>query len=317
MVRYRVVHSTEFTYDAVVSDSYNEVRLRPMQDDQQSCLSFRLTTDPESTPASHIDYFGNFVHRFNVPGEHRRLVIEADALVLVQPAPEYPQDGARLSDLASHEGEFDQFYDYLLSTGYVPLDESIIGLRSSIQAASGDSCAAIAHAAMDAVHRTFRYEKGATHVHSSLADTLRSGAGVCQDFAHILLAILRSEGLPARYVSGYLVPKPVDDGGTAIEQIAGGYASHAWVEVYLPGAGWRGLDPTNGSPVGMQHVRVAYGRDYGDVAPVRGVYRGAAGQQLSVDVLVRPAVDGEGHEHLREVTIKRSELPPDQQPQQQ
>jgi transglutaminase-like putative cysteine protease len=167
---------------------------------------------------------------------------------------------------------------------------------------------------MRIVHESFRYEKGATHVHSSIEDTLSTGAGVCQDFAHILLGVLRSSGLPGRYVSGYLVP------ATATEDVIGGQASHAWTEVFLPGAGWFGLDPTLGTPIGLQHVRLAYGRDYGDVAPIRGVYRGHAGQQMHVDVRIRPALDDGGCEHLQEPVGAPSLNVPDgppQQPQQQ
>jgi transglutaminase-like putative cysteine protease len=173
---------------------------------------------------------------------------------------------------------------------------------------------------MQLVHERFRYEKGATHVNSSISDTLATGAGVCQDFAHILLAVLRMAGLPGRYVSGYLVPGRTAEPGASVEEVIGGQASHAWVEVYLPGAGWHGLDPTLSSSTGLQHVRVAYGRDYGDAAPVRGVYRGHAGQALSVDVRVRPALDDEGCEHLQETAAAPPEPPssgPAQQQQQQ
>jgi len=111
---------------------------------------------------------------------------------------------------------------------------------------------------------------------------------------------VRKRGLPARYVSGYLVPEGAASPDAKLQEVIGGYASHAWAEVYLPGSGWMGLDPTLGMPLGLQHVRVAYGRDYGDVAPVRGVYKGHAGQRLSVDVRVRPAVDDDGREQINE-----------------
>ena len=120
-------------------------------------------------------------------------------------------------------------------------------------------------------------------------------------------SILRSRGLPARYVSGYLVPSEASEPGAEFEQVIGGQASHAWTEVFIAGTGWIGLDPTSGCPTSVRHVRVAYGRDYGDVAPVRGVYKGEAGQQMSVDVRVRPAVDTEGHEHLMEpATVRKN-----------
>jgi transglutaminase-like putative cysteine protease len=318
MNRYRLTHATEFSYDGPVTESYNEVRLRPMQDDLQSCLSFRLATEPVCTPPSamYYDYYGNAVHRFNILREHRWLRVQADSVVLVQEPPPLPPDSASLADLAGMPEELDQHYDYLTPTAYVPHQSDLRFILDEAERTSDGSSAGFAEAAMRVVHDRFRYEKGATHVQSSLCDTLAMGAGVCQDFAHILLGVLRMRGLPGRYVSGYLVPKRTAEAEAGVEEVIGGQASHAWLEVFLPGQGWFGLDPTLGTPVGVQHVRVAYGRDYGDAAPVRGVYKGHAGQRLSVDVRVRPALDDEGREHLQETAA----APPpqsDEAPQQQ
>jgi len=150
------------------------------------------------------------------------------------------------------------------------------------------------------IHARFQYVKGATHVHSSIEDSLSIGAGVCQDFAHVLLGVVRMRGIPGRYVSGYLVPGSAVSPDAKQESVIGGQASHAWAELLMPNDTWVALDPTVGKPVGLRHVRVAYGRDYGDVAPVRGVYKGQAGQRLSVDVRVRPALDDAGCEQLNE-----------------
>ncbi len=319
MNRYRLVHVTQFSYDAPITDSYNEVRLRPMQDDWQSCLSFRLVTDPHVATAMHFDFFGNSVHRFNLLGEHRQLRVEADSVVLVQAPPQLPDGGLSLRELEGMADELDEYYDLIHPTDYVPHENGVRELAEKAVAESDGSCAGFAAAAMRIVHDSFRYEKGATHVHSSICDTLRTGRGVCQDFTHILLAVLRSRGLPARYVSGYLVPRRTAEPGASVEEVIGGQASHAWIEVLIPGKGWFGLDPTTGVPAGLQHVRVAYGRDYGDVAPVRGVYKGHAGQHMSVDVKVRPALDDEGCEHLQETAAAPASQPegPVQQPQQQ
>jgi transglutaminase-like putative cysteine protease len=153
-------------------------------------------------------------------------------------------------------------------------------------------------------------------VHSSVADSLETQAGVCQDFSHLLISLLRTRGVPARYVSGYLVPRQTADEQGAMERVIGGLASHAWVQAFVPDIGWFGLDPTVGTFVETQHIRIAYGRDYGDVPPVRGVYKGHAGQSLSVDVLVRPAVDEEGQEILQE-TAAAPPPHPDGEPKQQ
>jgi transglutaminase-like putative cysteine protease len=127
------------------------------------------------------------------------------------------------------------------------------------------------------VHDNFRDEKGSTHVHSSLCDVLASGMGVCQDFAHLLIALARRRGLPARYVSGYLAPPKPTEAAASPDHVIGGQASHAWAAILVPEIGWLGLDPTLGVPASTRHIRVACGRDYGDVAPVRGLYRGQAG----------------------------------------
>jgi transglutaminase-like putative cysteine protease len=323
MNRYRLLHITEFQYDGPVSESYNEVRLRPMQDEMQSCLSFRLSTVPASSCSAHLDFFGNWVHQFNVLPEHRMLRIETESVVLVQAPEPLAERGITLADLSNHRDDLaDDFYDLVTPTEYTPHVPSLTPLIEAAEEASDGTALGFIEAAAARVHTQFRYEKGATQVKSTVVDALSTGAGVCQDFAHILIAIARVRGLPARYVSGYLVPRRTAEPGASVEEVIGGQASHAWMEVYIPELGWIGQDPTLGKPVGIQHIRVAYGRDYGDAAPVRGVYKGHAGQRLSVDVRVRPALDDEGCEHLQEtaagpsVDLTGSE-PPQQQQQQQ
>ena len=310
MNRYHLLHATEFCYDGPVSESYNEVRLRPIHDEMQSCLSFRLVTDPVSRGTSYRDAFGNWVHQFNILPEHRHLKIEAESVVLAHDAPMLPANGMKLSELDMRRDELEeQFLDFMAPTAYVPhlplLDELI---EAAGRNADG-TIPGFVHAASQLIHEKFRYVKGATHVNSSIKDALSQGAGVCQDFAHILLGVARKRGLPARYVSGYLVPESAASPDAKMQEVIGGYASHAWAEVYLPEFGWIGLDPTLGQPLGLQHVRIAYGRDYGDVAPVRGVYKGHAGQHLSVDVHVRPALDDDGREQLSENKVTPPEEP--------
>ena len=322
MNRYRIVHVTEFRYDGPVSESYNEVRLRPRQDEEQTCVSFRLETVPGSRPTSYVDAAGNWVHRFNVLAEHRRLRVVANSEVLVHVPRALPAVGASLAGLDGLADELDEYFDLLAPTVYTPHVPELRSLVDEIERQCDGTAAGFARRAVVEIRRRFRYEKGATHVQSSIEDVLGTGAGVCQDFAHLLLAVLRMRGLPARYVSGYLAPGGVGVDGGAVEEVSGGQASHAWAEVYVPEAGWIGLDPTLGREVCPRHVRVAYGRDYGDAALVRGVYKGHAGQRLSVDVRVRPALDSDGWEHLRETAAgpvgePRGEEPPQQQQQQQ
>ena len=327
MNRYRLVHTTEFLYDGPVSESYNEVRLRPLHDERQSCLSFRLITAPSSRGTSYRDAFGNWVNHFNVLPEHRSLRVEAESVVLAHETSEVLPDPSTLAEMDARNGQLDEeHFDFVAPTSYVP---HLTPLRSLIEEAerlSDGTVEGFARAASDLIHQRFRYVKGATHVHSSIEDSLSMGAGVCQDFAHLLLGVVRMRGIPGRYVSGYLVPGSHASAGAKQEEVIGGQASHAWAEVLMPKNGWTALDPTLGKPVGMRHVRVAYGRDYGDVAPVRGVYKGHAGQSLAVDVRVRPALDDEGRETLAETTappaataavLERPQQPAQQQQQQQ
>jgi len=311
MNRYHLMHVTEFHYDAPVSESYNAVCMRPMHDDNQSCLSFRLTTSPASRNTAYRDAFGNWVHQFNILSEHRHLTVRSECVVLAHKVPFSADASISLEELNAQRDELrEEYFDFVAATEYVPHFLPGVGeLVELAEQTGGATVASFALSASDLIHKRFNYVKGATHVRSSIEDVLKTGAGVCQDFAHLLLSVLRRRGLPARYASSYIVPKKTAEGVGNLEEVIGGQASHAWVEAWVPGSGWLGLDPTLGAPVGLRHVRIGYGRDYGDVAPVRGVYKGAAGQRLSVDVRVRPALDDDGHEQLQEIVSKPAELP--------
>ncbi|HUI57847.1 MAG TPA: transglutaminase family protein [Bryobacteraceae bacterium] len=318
MNRYHLTHVTEFVYDGPVSESYNEVRLRPMHDEKQSCLSFRLVTAPNSHVTAYHDSFGNWVHQFNIFQEHHRLTVQSESVVL---AHEGPVNGAAPMTLKEFDARgrelCEEHFDFIAATTYVPHLPGLEELILAAGQASQGTVLGFVQAASDLIHQRFRYVKGATHVHSSVEDSLSRSAGVCQDFAHLLLGVVRMRGLPARYVSGYLVPQSHNGGAAGnLEEVVGGQASHAWADVFVPGAGWLGFDPTLGKAVGLRHVRVAHGRDYGDVPPVRGVYKGHAGQRLSVDVRVRPVVDDEGHERLQETAARIVDEPIPERPQQ-
>jgi transglutaminase-like putative cysteine protease len=307
MNRYHLVHITEFAYDGPVSESYNEVRLRPIHDERQSCLSFRIITTPQANGTSYCDAFGNSVYQFNILREHRRLTIEAESIVLAHEVPPLLAQSPSLTELESQTDALrEQYFEFIGPSQYVPHLPELRGFIEAAEEASGGEIMRFVQNLSDLIHERFAYLPGATHVHSSISDSLSIGAGVCQDFAHLLLGAVRMRGLPARYVSGYLVPERTATPEARQEEVIGGQASHAWAEVLIPENGWTGLDPTLGGPVGLRHVRVAYGRDYGDVAPVRGVYKGHAGQRLSVDVRVRPGIDDEGREQL----AKTSASPP-------
>lgn len=315
--RYKLAHVTVFSYDGAVSESYNELRLRPRHDESQSCLSFRITTYPPSKPAAHLDYFNNWVHHFHILPEHKELRVEAEATVLVHPQ-QWAMAPLTLTAFEEHREMLNgEYFDWLAPSQYCPIVPEIGEMAKQAEARCDGTVRGFAESASDLIHQQFTYKPGSTHVHSSLQDSLSTRSGVCQDFSHLLIAVLRQRGLPARYVSGYLVPRQAADARAVMENVIGGQASHAWVQVYIPDSGWIGLDPTAGEFVEERHIVVARGRDYGDVPPVRGVYKGHAGQSLSVDVLVRPALDDEGAELLQESAAYPPPRPIENEQQQQ
>jgi transglutaminase-like putative cysteine protease len=298
--RFKLAHVTVFSYDGAVTESYNELRLRPRHDETQSCLSFRITTHPFSKPAAHLDYFNNWVHHFHILARHTELRVESEATVLVHP-PQFATAPLPLPELDQRsEMLADEYFDWLAPSQYCPVLPALNDMAKVAESHCDGTVRGFAESASALIHEQFTYKPGATHVHSSVQDSLASGAGVCQDFSHLLIGLLRQRGVPARYASGYLVPRRTGDARAAMESVIGGQASHAWVQAYIPETGWIGLDPTAGEFVEDRHILVARGRDYGDVPPVRGVYKGHAGQSLSVDVLVRPALDDDGAELLQE-----------------
>ena len=253
----RVEHTTEFAYDGPIAEAYTELRLRPAEGGGQHCSSFRLDTEPPGVRVrEYRDNFGNTVHHFDVLESHDRLAVTAVSEVWT------PQ--ALVSDRL--EPTPLELHDYLAPTRYSPFAEPIRELAAGRPGA---------RELMEAVHARLVYEPGATDVQTRADEVLALGRGVCQDFAHVLLAACRSVGIPARYVSGYLYdPTLIGDNA----------ASHAWVDVWDETSGWVALDPTHDREQTDAYVRVAVGRDYDDVPPTRGVYTGAANETLSVRV---------------------------------
>ena len=237
----------------------------------QRVRNFRLAGDPSARTRTYRDYFGTEVVDFNVPGEHERLAITADAEVVTQAPAEPPAGGwerARGEEYTSAGGEF------LLRTGDEPPNGALNQLIEDVR--GGDPRSTL-EAVCELIPERFEYSPGVTFVGSTVDDLLEAGAGVCQDFVHLSLILLRRHGVAARYVSGYLFAVP-EDGGTDSFEVD----THAWVEALLPsenggGPAWVGADPTNRKLAGEEHVKIGHGRFYGDVAPIRGVYKGSAG----------------------------------------
>ena len=263
----RVQHMTSFAYDAPIVEAYTELRLRPRSDGGQHCSSFRLTTDPPGIRVrDYRDSFANDVSHFDVLESHDRIEITAISEVMTPEV--YVDPGRRPTPL--------ERYDYLTETGYAPFSDAV-GEFSAEHAADG-SAADQARKLMSAVRSALVYEPGATDVQTRADEVLALGRGVCQDFSHVMLAVCRCAGIPARYVSGYLY-----DSALAGDNAA----SHAWVDVYDEELGWVSLDPTHDREQSEAYVRVAVGRDYADVPPTRGVYKGVAHETLGVRVALQ------------------------------
>jgi len=280
----RIKHTTHFVYEQLAHDSHNELRLRPTEDDSQRCLAFELSVDRPAAVLSYRDFFGNNAHSVSVSAPHRDLTIVAQSLVeRADPVMQtYPEVSFRsfLADDAAHMVEY---CEYLSQSHYIPFSERLHKLFWMARPVESENVAGYVMRVVEWVHDQFDYQKARTHVHSSLEDILKSGSGVCQDFAHLTIGLLRLAGVPARYVSGYLAPDQSQDGSVPI----GEQASHAWLEAWLPYAGWSGFDPTFRNRSDQRHIRVGIGRDYADVPPLRGVYRSNGGNQvMTVDVNV-------------------------------
>lgn len=258
----KIKHTTTFTYDHPISEAYTEMRLKPLDGDGQRCLGFQLTTEPKDVVLRYTDHFGNDVRHFDVVQPHQILTVAAESEVLTPDV--YISDASQLSPL-------DEF-NYLSSTQYAPHASNLADFSASHRIASDALSTALA--VMRAIHQNLIYEKGATDVKTTADKALSLGRGVCQDFSHIMLAACRMQGIPARYVSGYLY----NNGHTA--------ASHAWVDVLTPERGWVSLDPTHDQEQTEQYVRVAVGRDYADAPPTRGIFKGNAKEQMEVNVSV-------------------------------
>ncbi len=284
-MRFKVTHTTHYRYRQPASESFAELRVWPQDTPTQKVLSRQLEVEPEVPVDSYTDYFGNLVEFFSVPFRHNALSIHATAEVKTFPGPDLS------AVLATPLGEARQIFnshvykifDFLQATEKVPLRDLELpdGKRFFREADGIGECLLRLNGW---IYKTYKYVPGATDISTPLPQVLQMKKGVCQDFAHLMLAILRYSGLPARYVSGYIEaydPEKSDD------KLVGAAASHAWVEALLPGGYWWGLDPTNNQVVGERHVKVAAGRDYDDVAPMRGTYKGAQDQRLQVLVSLK------------------------------
>ena len=267
-MKLEIVHSTHYQYTGPIAESVMEVRLRPMDGAGQRCLAFALDIGSGIKARSYVDGYGNHVHYFNQVRPHTRLSITSRSTVETG----LPPDEATGEELV---------HDFLRFRSPV---KDIQGVRelarehSIADPGSADSIEAALDSLTLAISRDFEYNRTVTNVYSVVDDVLELRAGVCQDFAHLFIAVARSMGVPARYASGYI--HFADEKGATT-------ASHAWGEAWVPGKGWIGYDATRPVRTSEHHVRLAVGRDYSDAAPTRGIYVGSANGSMQVRVRIR------------------------------
>jgi len=282
---YSIRHLTKFLYSNSVSESMMETRMHPRSDQNQRCLTFHLSVSPRCRVFSYRDHLANQVHHFDIPGQHGQLVIVAESLVEVQPAVAIPSflspDAWDELDAMVENGDY---WEMLFPSEFAAPTEALDKLAKHFDVRRRDDPLMVLHQLNEQMYNYFDYKPKSTKVDSPIDVALTSRTGVCQDFAHIMITLIRSKlRIPCRYVSGYLFHGERDQDRSVNS------ATHAWIEALIPQLGWVGFDPTNLLVAGDRHIRTAIGRDYDDVPPTHGIFRGRAKSELTVAVRVTPS----------------------------
>ena len=277
-MKLHVTHRTRYTYASPVRESFNEVRLQPVSNEHQHCDSFLLKVLPAARLSHYSDFHANIIHFFELPTPHTTLFVESSAKVTTKSLATHPESSPVPLAKLAESGRSERCFDFLQESTYVEKTPEAWRLALDVTAGRDDVWGA-ACAIMDHIHTRFAYTPNLTCVHTHMRDVLTDNRGVCQDFAHVMIGLCRALHIPALYVSGYLYNGPRD-------HLLGSQASHAWCEVFVPGLGWCGLDPTNNQPTDERYIKLAIGRDYADVPPVRGHYKGTTDRKMDVEVLV-------------------------------
>ena len=273
MWRMRVVHATGYAYKSPVTASFNEARLTPRSDNRQNVILNRVETAPATRSYRYVDYWGTAVTSFDLHAPHTELEVIASSVVETE-KPEYSEIDITWDDLDT-EAVVDKYDEVLSPTHYVPASKRIERVGRRIAKYHEPAQAVIE--AVSWVRDELKYVPGTTGVHTSGVDALREGKGVCQDFAHLTLMLLRGMGIPSRYVSGYLHPKRNAKVGDTVDG-----QSHAWIQAWT--GEWWHYDPTNNTEINEQYISVGVGRDYADVTPLKGIYSGEGSTDLDVVV---------------------------------
>ena len=275
-MKLEIVHSTRYRYSGPIAETVMEVRLRPMDGNGQRCLEFELDVSSGIKPRTYRDGYGNNVHYFNLVRPHTKLSVTSRSVV---------ETGGEL-DRDPGEELVNDFLRYRAPVKDAPGIRELAGRHPIADPSSGASVEVALDELTRTISRDFAYDRAVTNVYSSVDEVLALRAGVCQDFAHLFIAVARAMGVPARYVSGY-IHSGRTSGGVAP-------ASHAWAEGWVPGSGWVGYDATHPVRTTENHVRVAVGRDYSDAAPTRGIYVGSATGSMNVVVRTRELTEPGG-----------------------
>lgn len=309
---YAVSHLTIYKYSEAISDSVMELRMQPRSEANQRCRRFSLDISPDARYDSFRDYLGNVIHNFDIPAYHRSLAIKSEAVVEVNPVRSLPDSLPMTAwdsiDSMSQEREY---FDFLLAGKYAVSSPLLEKFAEEVDLRRRTDPLSLIRELNERIYEAFDYEQNVTKVDSPIDVALESRRGVCQDFTHIMLSLLRSLGIPARYVSGYLYHERRDRSDAD--------ASHAWIEALLPEFGWIGFDPTNNLLVNDRHIRVSIANDYAGASPSKGVFKGAAKTSLEVQVQVSllEQIPDEEKSISPEITMPRYDYVHQEQQQQQ
>jgi transglutaminase-like putative cysteine protease len=296
----RLTHTTDLSYSDPITESVMELRMTPRQEQDQHRLSFWLAIGPNTHVSSYFDWLGNTVHAFTINEPHRHIRIVATSVVEVDRLTMDPREFADRWPLSPRSFGYDM-HDFLQLDGPVADCSELRALAADLRPAGGDHLGALALGMIELLAERFTYERGVTTAASPITDILRHGRGVCQDFTHLMIGLSRVLGIPARYVSG----ATHNSASSADDPLQGTAETHAWCELYFPSAGWVGFDPANRCVVDRRFIKVAVGRDFRDVTPNRGVYRGTAAESIVASVKteelpsIPPALAPERYESLR------------------
>ncbi len=296
MAVFKIVHITKYEYSWPIKESINEIRLFPHHFDNQDVLQFQLLVSNNPNVEISRDYYGNRVGNFNTLDTHKEMILESRMLVRINHSLKIPEiDTTTIADLSKEMKKSILLQRLCYPEAIEEQNQIEAILKNSI--APGKSIIAIAQECNEYIFKNFIYTKGITTINTTLDEVLEIKKGVCQDFAHLLLQLLRTAGIPSRYVSGYICPNENDYRGEG--------ATHAWVEIFTPNQGWLGLDPTNNIWTMANHVKLSVGRNFNDCTLVKGTFKGVSRQTLSVSVSIGYE-DGTQYEEVNNVKLEEA-----------